>query len=61
LNSTKVNAATSTPGRFSWPELDGSGGHTADATASNRGIAVVDEGKLVGIVTTVDMLRAFHR
>ncbi len=59
LESTKVNAAMSTP-------VVSVGPHSTVQEAARLmlqrkigGLPVLDSGKLVGIVTTIDMLRAF--
>jgi CBS domain-containing protein len=40
-------------------KYDGSGRHAAAAKAQNWRIASHDRGKLIGIVTTTDVLKAF--
>jgi acetoin utilization protein AcuB len=59
LNSTKVNAAMSTPVVSVGPNSTVQEATRLMLRHKIGGLPVVGDGRLVGIVTTVDMLRAF--
>jgi acetoin utilization protein AcuB len=59
LNSTKVNAAMSTPVLSVGPNSTVQEATKLMLLHKIGGLPVTDAGKLVGIVTTVDILRAF--
>lgn len=59
LESTKVNAAMSTPVVSVGPNSTVQEAARLMLRHKIGGLPVVDGGKLVGIVTTIDMLRAF--
>jgi acetoin utilization protein AcuB len=59
LSFTKVNAAMSTPVVSGGPKSTVQEATQLMLRHKIGGLPVVDDGKLVGIVTTVDLLRAF--
>jgi len=59
LESTKVNAAMSTPVISVGPNSTVQEAARLMLLHKVGGLPVIDKGKLVGVVTTIDMLRAF--